>query len=156
MQGGWIIGELEPAIPDGGNDHLGDPCQRAAAVSRRPPLVAVEVPAGDEDGEPERHDQHWDAEADAPPDVVLDPDDGRGGQQRADVDGEVVPVEEGALGDQFRRVSAVELVRAERRAAGLDAARAERHEVEPHVHRETMDAAGVGRRRRLEQWKRCR
>ena len=94
------------------------------------PLVPVQPRAAEEAPDSYGHCRCRNAEAPAPADVGLYPDEHRGGDEGPDVDGEVEPVEEGALLLLLGLVGVVELVGAEGRHAGLDPARAEGYEVE--------------------------
>nr|ACR35733.1 unknown [Zea mays]ACR36527.1 unknown [Zea mays] len=144
MQQGRAVVRLrqhQTVVPDSSNHHLRGSCQRAPSHS----LVPVNLPTGDEQHESRQHEQGRDREPDSPPNVVLHPDDHRRGQQGADVDGEVVPVEEGALGPPLHGVRRVELVGTERADARLDSAGAESGEVEAQVREEAVGATAVGR-----------
>ena len=88
------------------NDHLRNACEGAASRL----LVAVAGAADEkaDDGDP--HGHSWNAETPAPSHVLLDVHQYRGCNERTDVDGEVEPVEEGALSLLLFHVVFVELV----------------------------------------------
>lgn len=134
-----VAGKLHAAIPDGGDYHLAEP--REGAPRRRVGRPeAAQAGAEEEGGERDGHDRRRDAEAEPPAGALLHPHQHGGRQQRADVDAEVVPVEEGR--PRRRRRVVIELVGAQRRGARLDAADAEGDEVEPQEHGGAEDAIG--------------
>jgi hypothetical protein len=112
------------------DEHLRDARQRAAPGL----LVPVQRRAHEEAADGDGHDHGGDAEAPAPAHVRLHVHQHCGRHQRADVDGEVEPVEEGALALLLPLVVLVELVGAEGGHARLDPARAQRDEVQRHEH----------------------
>mmetsp|Transcript_12865 Transcript_12865/g.24449 ORF Transcript_12865/g.24449 Transcript_12865/m.24449 type:complete len:355 (+) Transcript_12865:558-1622(+) len=126
LQGGlpWGLGRLRGG--QGGEAHGGETCQRAGLWLSHPVLVAASPE--EHDGEQERGG--GDGEADDPAHVFLDVHNDERGDERADVDGEVEPVEEGSLLLSVLRVGLVKLLRPESTYVGLDAARSQRHEVE--------------------------
>jgi hypothetical protein len=96
-----------------------------------PLFVDVETRSQEEAHRGEQHEAHRDGEPDAPPDVVLEVDDGRDGDGEGHADRRVVGVEVG-LQDHGPLLLGVprELVRAERHGARPDAAGAQRQERE--------------------------
>jgi hypothetical protein len=111
--------------------------------------------AQQEDGQPAEDAGGADAVAPAAAGVVLHVHQYRDGQQRADADEEVEPVEEAQHLVALDVVRLVELVGAEARHAGLEPARAERCQVQPQVEhpelrrvrRHAVGARGRARRR---------
>lgn len=94
---------------------------------------AVPGEAGDEDEEGEAHHAGGGAEPFVPALVVLDPHEHRDADGAAGAEAEQQPVEEAGHLQLLRGVLLVELVGAVRRQRRLDARRADRHEVQPHV-----------------------
>lgn len=114
-------------------------------------MVPVHGGAEEEVGHGEDGAESRDAEADEPAEVVLQPHHGGAGDEGADVHGEVEPVEVGALLGPLHGVAAVELVGAEWPHAGLDAAGADGHEVQPQGEDGRLGAPADDRRRRPRQ-----
>ena len=118
--------QRQPALgPRGGGDggHLGE---------RAPHQLLEPVPPGaeQEDSQAAEDADGADAVAPSPPHVVLHVHQRRDGQQRADADEEVEPVEEAQHLAPLAVVGLVELVGAEPRHAGLEPAGAQRRQVE--------------------------
>lgn len=134
-----VVRRLHAALPDGGDDHLRDPGDRAAA---RRLVVLVRGGAGEEHRDGHHAEQRRDAVAEAPADAGLHPHEHGAADERADVDGHVEPVEEGALAGALRLVGLVELARPERHEHRLQRA-AEREQVEARV-----EGGALQRRRR--------
>ena len=148
MQGRAIFRQDQIVVPDSSNKHLGDSCQRAPPFHS---LVPVNLPTGDEHDEARQHEHRRDRKPESPPNVVLHPDDHSGGQQGADVDGEVVPVEEGALGHPLHWISRVKLIGTECTDAWLNSTIAESNKIQAQVRGEAVNAAVVGQAHQL--WK---
>lgn len=93
-------------LPERRDDHL-----RNASEGTAPGLlVAVLVAADEEAADGDSHRHRGDAEPPPPPHVLLDVHQGGGGDQGADVDGEVEPVEKGRLPFLLFYVVLVELI----------------------------------------------
>ncbi|BAS75766.1 Os01g0902750, partial [Oryza sativa Japonica Group] len=132
---------LDVVLPGGGDHHLRDPGERAAPRRLATP---VRGGAGEEHGDGQRTEDRRDAVPDPPPDAGLHPHQHGAADERAEVEREVEPVEEGALPAALALVGLVELAGAERRHDHQEPA-AERHQVQPRVERRR---AAVQQRRR--------
>jgi len=124
-----VYRHLDAALPESGDDNLRYPGERAAG---RRLVPAVRGAAGQEDRDGQHAEERGDAVPKLPADAGLHPHQHGAAEQTADVDGEVEPVEEGALPPALLLVGLVELVRAEQRQHRLQRA-AQRQQVQPRV-----------------------
>jgi len=106
-------------------------------------LVPVQRGAGDEADEPGGHGGRGDAEADVHPGVRLHPDQRREGHELSRAEAEVGRVEVGGEPSGAARRGGVELVGAVRDHVGLEAAAAERHQVEREEEDGGLEAPGL-------------